>query len=250
MVVASDHAIPDVGLFHDHIEMALSAAKDHIVLFGLQPQEPSIDYGYILPGTEVKKAPAAHLVSKFAEKPTASVTEIYIAKGYLWNSGNFICDPHVLLEEAKSSAPDIAGPALKASQNMKHSDDFYSLDETSFAEAKSLSIDFAVLERTSKAAVLPSHFPWSDLGTWKSIHEILPQDENGNASVGKTQLTHSKNVLVLGDDRLVVVEGLESVVVSVTPDAILVAHLDTSAKMKLLVEKLKADYPDVLKIKK
>jgi mannose-1-phosphate guanylyltransferase len=155
-----------------------------------------------------------------------------------------------LIEEAKISAPDIAEPALKAAQNMKHSDDFYYLDEKQFAAAKSLSIDFAVLERTSKAAVLPSHFPWSDLGTWKSVHAILPQDENGNAAVGKTQITHSKNVLVLGDDRLVAVEGLENVVVSVTPDAILVAHLDTSAKMKLLVEKLKADHPHVLKMKK
>ncbi len=250
MVVASDHAIPDLSLFHDHIEMALSAAKDHIVLFGLQPQEPSVDYGYILPGAEIKKTPAAHLVSKFAEKPTASVAEIYVAKGYLWNSGNFICDPNMLLDEAKISAPDITGPALKAAQNMKRSDDFFYLDEKHFADAKSLSIDFAVLERTSKAAVLPSHFPWSDLGTWKSIHDILPQDGDGNAGVGPTQFTHSKNVMVLGDERLVVVEGLENVVISVTPDAILVADLGTSAKMKLLVEKLKVDHPQVMKMQK
>jgi mannose-1-phosphate guanylyltransferase / mannose-6-phosphate isomerase len=248
MVVASDHAIPDVGLFHNHIEMALKAAKDHIVLFGLQPQEPSTDYGYISPGDEIKNAAPAHLVSKFAEKPTASVAEIYIAKGYLWNSGNFICDPKVLLEEAKLSAHDIYEPALKAAQNMKQSDNFHYLHEAHFAEARLLSIDFAVLERTSKAAVMPSQFPWSDLGSWKSIHAILPQDADGNASVGRTQITHSKNALVLGgDDRLVAVEGLENIVVSVTPDAILVAHLDTSAKMKLLVEKLKTDYPRALK---
>ncbi len=247
MVVASDHAIPDIEAFHNHIERSLKAAADHIVLFGIQPQSPSTDYGYISPGDELKSGAPVHAVSKFAEKPTAEVAQLYVAKGYLWNSGNFICKPSLLLREAALLAPDIAAPAARAANASKRSDDFLYLDEKYFAEAKSLSIDFAVLEKTAKAAVLPSNFPWSDLGTWKSIHGILEQDGDGNASTGKVQFTHSNNVLVIGGEGLVAIEGLKDVVVAVTPDAILVARLDTSAAMKPLIAKLQANHPAVLR---
>ncbi len=247
MVVASDHAIPDVSAFHDHIELSLKAARENIVLFGIQPKEPSTDYGYISPGAEIRSVAPVHLVSKFAEKPSASVAEIYIAKGYLWNSGNFICNPSLLLQEAQLMAPEIATPAVKAAKAMRKGDDFYYLDETLFAQAKTLSIDFAVLEKTSKAVVLPSNFIWSDLGTWKSIHGILDQDADGNAAVGKAQFTRSTNSLVIGNGSLVVVEGVKDIVVTVTSDAILVAHLDTSNAMKPLVERLKTNHPQVLK---
>ena len=250
MVVASDHAIPDVSSFHDHIELALKAAKDHIVLFGIQPQEPSVDYGYISPGNELKAFAPVHSVIKFAEKPTAAVAEIYIAKGYLWNSGNFICSPQVLLAEANLLAHEIAEPATRAANAAKPGEDFIHLDEKHFTAAKSLSIDFAVLEKTARATVLPSNFTWSDLGTWKSVHAVMPQDEDGNTASGKAQFTHSQNILVLGDTQLVTVEGLSNVVVTVTPDAILVAHLDTSNTMKSLVEKVRNDHPALLKTPK
>lgn len=247
MAVASDHAMPDTESFHNHIELSLKAAQDHIVLFGLQPQSPSSDYGYISPGDELRGAAPVHIVNKFAEKPTPEVAQLYVAKGYLWNSSNFICKPALLLQEADLLAHDIAVPAARAAKNMRRSDDFHYLDEKEFAAAKSLSIDFAVLEKTTKAAVLPSNFPWSDLGTWKSIHAILEKDEDGNARTGRAQFTHSDNVLVIGGDKLVAVEGLKDVLVAVTSDAILVAHLNTTAAMKPLVAKLQANHPEVLK---
>ncbi len=247
MAVASDHAIPDVEAFYNHIELSLKAAQEHIVLFGLQPQSPSSDYGYISPGDELRGAAPVHKVNKFAEKPTPEVAQLYVAKGYLWNSSNFICKPSLLLQEADLLAHDIAAPAARAAKNMKHSDDFYYLDEKSFGEAKALSIDFAVLEKTARAAVLPSNFTWSDLGTWKSIHALLDQDVDGNAAIGKVQFTHSSNTLVLGNGALVAVEGLKDVVVAITPDAILVAALNSSASMKPLMEKLKLNHPEVLK---
>ena len=247
MAVASDHAMPDTEAFHNHIELSLKAAQDHIVLFGLQPQSPSSDYGYISPGAELHHAAPVHIVSKFAEKPPPEVAQLYVAKGYLWNSSNFICTPSLLLQEADLLADDIAGPAARAAKNMRRSDDFHYLDEKEFSAAKSLSIDFAVLEKTAKAAVLPSNFPWSDLGTWKSIHAILEQDGDGNAATGRVQFTHSDNVLVIGGDKLVAVEGLKDVLVAVTSDAILVAHLNTTAAMKSLVAKLKENHPEVLK---
>ncbi len=247
MAVASDHAMPDTEAFHNHIELSLKAANDYIVLFGLQPQSPSSDYGYISPGSELPDAAPVHIVNKFAEKPTVEVARLYVAKGYLWNSSNFICKASLLLQEANLLAHDIAAPASRAAKNMKHSDDFYYLDEKEFSAAKSLSIDFAVLEKTTKAAVLPSNFPWSDLGTWKSIHAILGHDEDGNAAMGTVQFTHSDNVLVIGGDKLVAVEGLRDVLVAVTSDAILVAHLDTTAAMKPLVAKLQVNHPQVLK---
>ena len=247
MVVASDHAIPDVEAFHSHIELSLKAASDHIVLFGIQPESPSTDFGYISPGNELRNAAPVHAVNKFTEKPTAEVAQLYVAQGYLWNSGNFICKPSLLLHEADLLAHEIAAPAAKAARDVKRVGDFHYLDEKQFAAAKSLSIDFAVLEKTSKAAVLPSNFPWSDLGTWKSIHGILAQDDDGNAATGKVQFTHSSNVLVIGGEKVVAVEGLKDVVVVVTSDAILVTRLDTSAAMKPLVAKLLANHPEVLK---
>ena len=247
MVVASDHAIPDVEAFQNHIELSLKAATDHIVLFGIQPQSPSTDYGYISPGNELRNAAPAHTVNKFTEKPTAEVAQLYVAQGYLWNSGNFICSPSLLLQEADLLAHEIAAPAAKATKDIKRSDDFHYLDEKQFAAAKALSIDFAVLEKTAKAAVLPSNFPWSDLGTWKSIHGILAQDDDGNAATGKVQFTHSSNILVIGGDKVVAVEGLKDVAVVVTSDAILVTRLDTSAAMKPLVAKLLGSHPEVLK---
>ncbi|MEP6826579.1 MAG: sugar phosphate nucleotidyltransferase, partial [Aestuariivirga sp.] len=247
MVVASDHAIPDLEAFHSHIELSLKAATDHIVLFGIQPQSPSTDYGYISPGDELSNAAPVHAVNKFTEKPTAEVAQLYVAQGYLWNSGNFICKPSLLLQEADLLAHEIAAPAANATKDMKRSDDFHYLDEKQFAAAKSLSIDFAVLEKTAKAAVLPSNFPWSDLGTWKSIHGILAQDDDGNAATGKVQFTHSSNVLVIGSEKVVAVEGVNDVVLVVTSDAILVTRLDTSAAMKPLVAKLQVNHPEVLK---
>lgn len=247
MVVASDHAIPDVSAFHDHIEMALKAARDHIVLFGIQPQEPSVDYGYISPGEEIKGLAPVRRVNKFAEKPSTSVAEIYIAKGYLWNSGNFICNPQHLLQEADILAPEISLPARRAAREARQGEDFTHLGEKHFAAAKALSIDFAVLEKTTRAVVLPSNFIWSDLGTWRAIHAILEQDEDGNAAVGDVQFTHSTNSLVLGNGSVVAVEGLHNIVVTVTDDAILVAHINTSNTMKSLVEKLRVDHPALLK---
>lgn len=247
MVVASDHAIPDVSAFHDHVEMALKAARDHIVLFGIQPQEPSVDYGYISPGEELKGLAPVRRVNKFAEKPSTSVAEIYIAKGYLWNSGNFICNPQYLLQEADILAPEISVPARRAAREARRGEDFIHLSDKHFSAAKALSIDFAVLEKTTKAVVLPSNFIWSDLGTWRAIHAILEQDEDGNAAVGKVQFTHSTNSLVLANGSVVAVEGLHDVVVTVTDDAILVAHINTSNTMKSLVEKLRIDHPALLK---
>ncbi len=247
MVVASDHAMPDISAFHDHVELALRGADDNIVLFGIQPQAASTDYGYISPGEELKAYAPLHRVSKFAEKPSPAVAEIYVAKGYLWNSSNFICSPEVFLSEANLLAPEIAEPAVRSAKAATKGEDFIRLDEKYFSAAKSLSVDFAVMEKTAKAAVLPSNFAWSDLGTWKSIHALLQQDVDGNAAIGKVQFTHSSNTLVLGNGALVAVEGLKDVVVAVTDDAVLVAALETSASMKFLVEKLKQNHASVLK---
>jgi mannose-1-phosphate guanylyltransferase/mannose-6-phosphate isomerase len=247
MVVASDHAIPDVSAFHDHVAMALRGADTNIVLFGIQPMEASGDYGYISPGSEIPDAAPVHRVSKFAEKPTPKVAGIYVASGYLWNSGNFICRADVLLREARILAPEIAMPAIAAAEGASSGPDFITLEPARFSAAKPLSIDFAVLEKSSICAVLPSNFVWSDLGTWKSIHAMLAQDGDGNAASGQAQFTHAHGSLVLSEGPLVAVEGLSNVVVTVTPDAILVAALDTSVNMKPLVERVKASHPSLLK---
>jgi mannose-1-phosphate guanylyltransferase / mannose-6-phosphate isomerase len=239
LILASDHAIPDTGDFLDHVARAAQVAlAGRFTLFGIKPGKASVEYGYIQPGPAISGSQDVVNVLAFKEKPGLDTAEHYIRDGYLWNSGNFICQPSLFLDEAIQLVPEIANPAIEAADAGRASDDFFHLERNAFERAKALSIDFAVLEKTNRAAVLPSDFSWSDVGTWKAFHDVQHKDRNGNAVIGNGRVFDTANSLVMSDGQIVVLAGLQDVMVIATADAVLVGPIGMSAELKEIVGSL------------
>ncbi len=175
--------------------------------FGITPTEPRTSYGYIRRGAALNGGSAAQ-VEAFAEKPTADVARDYVEAGYLWNSGNFLFPAHVMLEEAESFEPEIVEAVRRAVADSKSDLGFCRLS-ADFHAAPSLSIDYAVLERTSRAAVVEGSFPWSDVGSWNAMREIGAADEKGNVQRGSVRVIDSANSYVHSEGPLVAAIGVE-----------------------------------------
>ena len=242
--VASDHHIPDVEAFCAAAEIAVAAAcEGAIVTFGVKPSHPSIAYGYLEPGEPLGQVQGARKLRRFVEKPNAETAAAYLEAGYLWNSGNFVFSPEQLLEELDRFAPAVAEKARAAHASGRTQDGVLSLGLDFLASPK-ISIDYAVMEKTGRAAVVPVDYAWSDLGSWQAIHEAATRDEGGNSLMGQVRLRSSRDVLVRSStDQLVTVLGLEQVAVVVEPDAILVCHLGSSQDVKALVDALEPASP-------
>lgn len=240
LVLAADHVIGDTASFHDACGKALGAAGlGHIVTFGITPTEPRTSYGYIRRGAALNGGSAAQ-VEAFAEKPTAAVARDYVEAGYLWNSGNFLFPAHVMLEEAESFEPEIVEAVRRAVEGSKSDLGFCRLS-ADFHAAPSLSIDYAVLERTSRAAVVEGTFPWSDVGSWNAMREIGAADEKGNVQRGSVRVIDSVNSYVHSEGPLVAAIGVEGLSVVATGDAVLVMPSERSEEVKHLVASLKAE---------
>lgn len=239
LVMASDHAIPEAEAFAHSIRDALYAAeKGSIVTFGITPKRPATEYGYIAPSTPIGEG-RVHRVEAFVEKPDAQKAKDYIAKGYLWNSGNFLFDPKILAQEMQRLAPEIWGPVSHAVKDAERDLDFVRLEEKSFAKARAASFDYAVMEKTDRAAVAPSTFRWSDVGSWAAIAELSSKDQNNNVGIGDTLFLNAQSSFAHSENILTTVVGLDNVMVITTRDAVLVAPLEATADIKALVEKLK-----------
>jgi mannose-1-phosphate guanylyltransferase / mannose-6-phosphate isomerase len=239
LILASDHAIPDTADFLDHVARAVDmASAGHFTLFGIKPNHASTDYGYIRSGPALPGSDEVMSVAIFKEKPKRETAEQYFGDGYLWNSGNFICQSSVFLAEAIDLVPEIAKHAIEAADHSRTGETFIHLDEETFRRAKAQSIDHAILEKTKRAAVLPSSFAWSDVGTWKALYEARSKDKDGNAVIGKGFVFDSANSLVMNTAQPVVLSGLRDIVVVATPDAILVAPIGIGAELKKIVETL------------
>ena len=228
LVVASDHHIPDHGAFHAAVQEAAAAAdKGRIVTLGVVPTEPSSAYGYIEPS-------GAGLtdVAAFVEKPDALTAERHIHNGYLWNSGNFIVRAGVLIEELSQQAPAVLTAARDALEHAESNGRFRLLGPQ-FSNAPKISIDYAVMEKTSRASVLPVRFSWSDLGAWDAVQA------SGEGSVGLHVLEDSEGCLVRSSDGVMVaVIGLRDVGVIVERDAVLVTDLKRSQDVRKVVERI------------
>ena len=237
--VASDHHIPDVEAFCAAVEIAVAAARQGaIVTFGVKPANPSTAYGYLELGEPLGQVQGANKLRRFVEKPNAETAAAYLEAGYLWNSGNFVFSSEQLLEELDRFAPAVAETARAAHASGRTQDGVLSLGLDFLASPK-ISIDYAVMEKTSRAVVVPVDYAWSDLGSWQAIHEAAQRDESGNSLMGQVRLRSSRDVLVRSStDQLVTVLGLEQVGVVVEPDAILVCHLGSSQDVKALVDGL------------
>ncbi|MDQ0512520.1 mannose-1-phosphate guanylyltransferase/mannose-6-phosphate isomerase [Ancylobacter amanitiformis] len=240
LVLAADHVIGDTFAFHEACRKAVGAADlGHIVTFGITPTEPRTSYGYIRRGAALNGGTAA-LVEAFAEKPSVEKARDYIEAGYLWNSGNFLFPAHVMLEEAESFEPEIVDAVRRALGNAKSDLGFCRLG-ADFHAAPSLSIDYAVLERTSRAAVVEGSFPWSDVGSWNAMREIAETDASGNAQRGPVRMIDTENCYVHSDGPLIAAIGVSGLSIVATGDAVLVMPSERSEEVKHLVSALKAE---------
>lgn len=240
LVIAADHLIDDARAFQDACRAACEPAHcGHIMTLGVVPQHPATGYGYIKPGETIDGTGAAK-VERFVEKPNAVTAEDYINQGYLWNSGNFLFRADVMLAELERFEPALHGAAQDALERATIDLDFIRLNEEAFCQAPKISIDYAVMERTDRAGVLPVSFSWSDIGSWQALWEALPRDGAGNALRGDVEVLDARNCLVRSDGVLTAVVGVDDVVVVVKPDAVLVASRKHSERIKDLVGALRS----------
>jgi mannose-1-phosphate guanylyltransferase/mannose-6-phosphate isomerase len=241
-VLAADHVIRDGKRFAELCAQAgVAAEAGEIVTFGVTPDYPATGYGYIHPAEPLAIDPQVRRIERFVEKPDEARARAFIQDGYLWNSGNFVFRADVMLEELARFEPEIAGAAREAVA-LAHMDlGFVVLDRDMFVKAPKTSIDFAVMERTHRAAVLAADVGWSDIGDWSTVWRLSTKDADGNSLRGRAVAIGSSNALVRSDEHLAAVIGLDNVIVVATGDAVLVADKSQSHKVKELVERLKAE---------
>ncbi|MGR4865492.1 mannose-1-phosphate guanylyltransferase/mannose-6-phosphate isomerase [Caulobacter sp. LARHSG274] len=244
LMLAADHHVGEPEVFRDAARVAAAAAgQGLIVTFGVRPTGPATGFGYIRPG-----APAGEgvfRVAAFVEKPDLETARGYVADGYLWNSGNFAFQASVLLSELERFEPSIAEGARAALVDAVVGDGATRLDAAGFGRAAKISLDYAVMERTDKAAVAPAAFSWSDLGAWDAIWDASPQDVAGNAAQGDVTLIDTAGVLVRSTGPFVGVIGVSDLMIVAESDAVLVCRRDDAQAVKTLVDGLKANGRDL-----
>lgn len=236
---AADHIYEKPEAFLTNCRAAAkTAAQGYIVSFGIRPDYAATNFGYIRPGAPIDGSDARK-VEAFVEKPNAETAASYIAEGYLWNSGNFVFPAGLMRAEIARFEPDMAAAVDDAVASAKEDLNFLVLDDEGFGRATKKSIDYAVMERTDRAAVLPADMGWSDLGTWSSALTYTEQDDAGNSVRGDGVVLGCRNVHVRSPDTLTAAVGLEDVIVVTTPDAVLVLNSKEADKVKALVDDLK-----------
>ena len=247
VALAADHVVTDPTGFAKVCGFAADAAADYIVTFGVRPTRPAIEYGYIRAGVSIGHDVFA--IEKFVEKPDAKTAERYLKEGYLWNSGNFTFRAGLLLDQYNNFEPESAAAVAAAVQNAGIDLGFVTLDAKSFARATAKSIDYAVMERTTRAAVMPVSYGWSDVGSWQAVWELSERDALGNcghaAGAGSVVFVDSRGSYVTSDKQLVALFGVENLVVVTTDDAVLVAKREDGDGLRRLVKKLKEVAPAV-----
>ena len=245
VVVAADHHVPDASAFRAAVETAVAGARQGlIVTLGVRPDSPSSAYGYIRPGVP---AGPVFTVEAFVEKPDAQTAQGYIADGYLWNSGNFVVRAAGLLAELDAFVPAISAAARGAVAGAGEGQGGALVLGEAFAAAPKISIDYAVMEKTARAAVLPVDFAWSDLGAWDAVWSASDQDAAGNALRGQALAVDARNCLVRapGGTQVTLI-GVENLAVVVDAGQILVCDLAASQQVKTAVDQLKAQGREAL----
>lgn len=244
LALAADHVVRDTKAFVESCRKALDVARaGKIVTFGVRPTQPSIEYGYIKPGETISEEVLA--IDAFVEKPDEAAAALYVRDGYLWNSGNFMFRAQILLDEyAKADAPSVH--AIEEAVEKAGNDlGFVTLAPEAFGSASAISVDYAVMEKTAQAAVIPVSYGWSDVGSWRAVWDLSPKDERGNAAQGFALFEGTSNCNVATDKALVALEGVEDLVVVATQDAVLVSRQKDGSAVKRLVAKLKEIAPKV-----
>jgi mannose-1-phosphate guanylyltransferase/mannose-6-phosphate isomerase len=239
VVLPSDHVIQKTALFLEALTTAIGLAKDDaLVTFGVVPDKPETGYGYIKKGVATG---AAFKVDKFVEKPDVATASEFLQSGlYCWNSGMFVFKASAYLKELTAQTPRIAEAMAKATANASADLDFTRVNAAAFKSSPSDSIDYAVMEHTNDALVVPLDAGWSDIGSWDALWQISEKDEHNNTLVGDAVVHGVEGSLVWSESRLVSVVGLKDVIVVETADAVMVASQDQAQDVKSIVNQLKS----------
>ncbi len=243
VVMPSDHAIRDCEKFVEAVRRAAKvAATGRLVLFGIQPDSPATGYGYIKRGSDLEGFKGgAFAVETFTEKPDVETAHKYIETGaYFWNSGIFVLHARTFIDELGRLALRILDCAKQALVKAEEDLGFLRLERSSFAQSPNISIDYAVMEKTELAAMLPIDVGWNDVGAWSSLWDLAPRDKNGNYTHGDTLLEDTHDSYVHSDKSLVATIGVRDLVIVDTPDALLVADRSRSQDVSKLVQRMKA----------
>ncbi len=242
LVLPADHVINDNAAFAAAVEQAARMVEGgSLATFGIVPTGPETGYGYIKRGASAGAAVSGYQVERFVEKPDRDTAQGFLDDGsYYWNSGMFLFRADGYLTELQEFAPAIA-TASEAAMRLGYRDlDFCRLDEATFADCPSDSIDYAVMERTRHAVVVPADIGWSDVGSWSALWDVLPGDAQGNVQRGDVYLDGVSNTLVRAESRIVAVVGVSDLIVVETNDAVLVVHKDQVQRVKQIVDHLKS----------
>ena len=246
LVLAADHLIQNEAAFSEAVSKAVQlAGEGWMVTFGLKPQYPETGFGYI-------EAAAGGVlegglrVERFVEKPDAKTAEAYVAAGnYFWNAGMFCFQVGTVIEQFKAYAPDVLEAVERTLEASRRSTSkgysCLALDAECFASVPDISIDYALMERSSKVATIPCDIGWSDIGSWNAVSELTPPDEHGNRFEGEVMAYGASNNYVSTEDRLAALVGVQDLLVVDTPDALLIAHKDHAQDVKHIVKRLKND---------
>jgi mannose-1-phosphate guanylyltransferase / mannose-6-phosphate isomerase len=240
LALAADHVIVDTAAFHEACRRARDAADTgRIVTFGISPSEPKTGYGYIQPGRPLE-VEGVRAVQRFVEKPDAATAARYVADGYLWNSGNFMFRSDVLKAELSRHAPELMSAVSSAvAGTTADTLGFVRLGADAYGRSPRTSFDYAVMEKTDRAAVIEARFGWSDIGSWEAIYDIAQRDGANNALRGPVVAVAVENCLVHAEDRLTAVLGVKDLVIVSTADAVMVAPRGQAEDVKHLVARLK-----------
>jgi mannose-1-phosphate guanylyltransferase / mannose-6-phosphate isomerase len=243
LVLAADHLIEPVEEFLRATEQAAAlAARGKLVTFGIRPESPETGYGYIEAGKNFEGGDAREVL-RFVEKPDAQTAQAYLESGnFLWNSGMFCMRVQTLLDELQAHRRGLAQSVEQCWEQVAVADrtaQFTELPAEAFAQAESISIDYAVMEPSRNLVVLPTKFAWNDIGSWSAVAGLVPQDERGNRVHGDSLLVDCEDCFVRSEDRMIAAVGLRGVMVVDTPDALLVADAGSTQQVKEVVAQLK-----------
>ncbi len=242
LLLPADHVIRNIEVFREAVMAGeLLASEGSLITFGIIPDRPETGYGYIRKGDALDRG-GAFMVERFVEKPNLKTAEQYLDSGeYLWNSGMFMFRASSLVEELEKLAPEIMETCRQAFALKSPDLDFIRLDKNSFSDCPSVSIDYAVMEKTNRAAVIPLDCGWSDVGSWTSLQEVCGNDTQNNVVQGDVIAEDTTGCYLRSESRLLTTVGLRDHIVVETADAVVVAPRDRSQEVKAIVDKLRAD---------
>lgn len=242
-MMAADHAVDDVPALHRALTIAVLAARaGKIVTFGMRPTAPETGYGYIEVGAALPTIAGASAVARFVEKPDAATAASFVAGGrHFWNSGMFVFTAATLIAEMARFEPALVAGVRAAVSGRREDADFIRLEPASFTACKSISIDYAVAERTDRAAVVPTSVGWTDVGSWAAMWDLGVKDAAGNVLVGDAVVEGGVNCYVRTDGALAAIVGLDDAILVVTEDAVLAMHRDRAQDVKQIVDRLRTE---------